>query len=101
MMTTILSPQSMWGVNDGLCLPRSRRASTEASRPSTSPSASTSSHFLSISEGLAEKVFIAPTKSAGVRIPGPGEAADVSDRPPQVKRRIVDQCQVLMNAKAR
>ena len=33
-------------------------ATSEASRPSTSPSASISSHFLWMSEGFAEKVFI-------------------------------------------
>src|SRR6516164_5201436 len=59
LMTTMLSPQSMCGVYEGLCLPRRRIAMIEASRPSTKPSASISNHFLSISEGLAEKVFIA------------------------------------------
>src|SRR6516164_10576176 len=58
-MTTTWSPQSMCGVYEGLCLPRRRIAMIEARRPSTRPSASISSHFLSISEGLAEKVFIA------------------------------------------
>jgi hypothetical protein len=59
LTTTMLSPQSMCGVYEGLCLPRKRMAMIEASRPRTRPSASISSHFLSISEGLAEKVFIA------------------------------------------
>ncbi len=48
----------MWGVKEGLCLPRSRIAMIEASRPNTRPSASISNHFLSMSDGLAEKVFI-------------------------------------------
>ena len=42
----------------GLCLPRSRIATIEASRPTTKPSASIMTHFLSTSAGLAEKVFI-------------------------------------------
>src|SRR5271157_4825117 len=57
-MTMTLSPQSTCGVNDGLCLPRSRIATIEASRPTTSPSASIMTHFLSTSAGFAEKVFI-------------------------------------------
>src|SRR5580704_10594526 len=59
LTTMILSPVSMCGVKIGLCLPRRRIAMIVASRPSTSPSASITTHFLSISEGLAEKVFIA------------------------------------------
>src|ERR1700730_6246723 len=58
LTTTTLSPQSMCGVKEGLCLPRSRLAMIAASRPSTRPSASITTHFLSISDGLAEKVFI-------------------------------------------
>src|SRR6185312_2010782 len=58
LTTTIWSPQSMCGVYIALCLPLSRIAMTEASRPSTSPSASISVHFLSMSAGLAENVFM-------------------------------------------
>src|SRR6266576_1646310 len=36
-----------------------------ASRPSTRPSASITTHFLSISDGLAEKVFIVHSSAAG------------------------------------
>src|SRR5438876_10811964 len=36
-----------------------------ASRPSTKPSASITTHFLSISDGLAEKVFIVHSSAAG------------------------------------
>src|SRR5580698_1298209 len=57
-MTMTLSPQSTWGVNVGLCLPRSRMATSEASRPTTRPSASIITHFFSTSAGFAEKVFM-------------------------------------------
>src|SRR5210317_605109 len=56
MMT--LSPQSMWGVKDALCLPRKRIATIDAKRPRTMPSASIRIHFLSMSAGVAENVFI-------------------------------------------
>jgi len=49
---------SICGVKIGLCLPRSRIATMVASRPSTSPSASITTHFLSMSASLAENVFI-------------------------------------------
>src|SRR6267143_1974197 len=65
LTTTTLSPQSMCGVKEGLCLPRSRVAMIAASRPSTKPSASITTHFLSISDGLAEKVFIVRSSAAG------------------------------------
>src|ERR1700691_5622217 len=48
----------MCGVYAALCLPRSRVARIVASRPSTSPSASTSVQAFLISEGLAEKVVM-------------------------------------------
>ena len=60
-------------------IPRRPAPAGEASRPSTSPSASISTHFLSISAGLAENVFIGerpkfrpqPTpRSAGFRAIG-------------------------------
>jgi hypothetical protein len=51
--TITLSPISMCGVKDGLCLPRRRVAMKAASRPSTMPSASITSHFLSMSAGFA------------------------------------------------
>src|SRR5262249_25457898 len=60
----------------------------DASRPSTRPSASISSHFLSISDGLAEKVFIA----RGTAHPQAGfsdrsaKGGHVSDRSRVVKR---------------
>src|SRR6267143_4759116 len=65
LTTTTLSPQSMCGVKEGLCLPRSLVAMIAASRPSTRPSASITTHFLSISDGLAEKVFIVHSSAAG------------------------------------
>src|SRR6516164_560595 len=87
LMTTTWSPQSMCGVYEGLCLPRRRMAMIEASRPSTRPSASISSHFLSISEGLAEKVFIARARLTGRPDFGPvREGRHVSDRRGAVKR---------------
>src|SRR5580698_5930225 len=57
-MTMTLSPSSTWGVKVGLCLPRRRIATIEASRPTMSPSASIITHFFSTSAGFAEKVFI-------------------------------------------
>src|SRR6266436_1747526 len=65
LRTTTLSPQSMCGVKEGLCLPRSRVAMIAASRPSTRPSASITTHFLWMSDGLAEKVFIVHSSAAG------------------------------------
>src|SRR5581483_7143242 len=55
-MTTTLSPQSTCGVKVGRCLPRRRSAISDANRPTTRPEASISTHFLSISAGLAENV---------------------------------------------
>src|SRR5271157_789057 len=61
-----------------------------ASRPSTRPSASINSHFLSISDGLAEKVFIALTGLRG----GPdcfrsAKGGHVGDWPDAVKRSFL------------
>src|SRR3984893_17853667 len=67
LTTMVLSPQSIWGVKEGLCLPRSRIAIIEASRPKTRPSASISSHFLSMSDGLAENVFMARKECPAAR----------------------------------
>src|SRR5216684_5163324 len=64
-MTTTLSPQSMCGVKVGLCLPRRRMAMIEARRPSTSPSASISSHFFCTSAVLREKVFMGLSSVSG------------------------------------
>src|SRR6476619_7008773 len=55
-MTTTWSPQSTCGVKLGLCLPRRMLAMIVASRPTTSPSASTRCHFFSTSRGLADLV---------------------------------------------
>src|SRR5271169_6076978 len=84
LTTTMLSPQSMCGVKLGLCLPRRRMAMIVASRPSTSPSASISTHFLSISASLAEKVFITDglSKARGQRRGAQG----LRDHPHAVKR---------------
>src|SRR5260370_3963903 len=61
----------------------------EASRPSTRPSASISSHFLSISDGLAEKVFIAPDRSNGrPRRAWPTKGGHVGDWPGEVKQSL-------------
>src|SRR5712671_7146332 len=90
LTTTTWSPQSICGVKEGLCLPRSLIAIIEASRPSTKPSASISSHFLSMSDGLAEKVFIARTEiSSGRKPAGSARGGDVSDRLPMVKQCFV------------
>src|SRR5438067_11612674 len=87
LTTMMLSPQSMWGVKEGLCLPRSRIATIEASRPNTRPSASISHHFLSMSDGLAEKVFMARKKCPAARNSCPGrERGHVSDRLIRVKQ---------------
>src|SRR5580704_8182116 len=71
-MTMTLSPQSTWGVYVGLCLPRSRMATIEASRPTMRPSASIITHFFSTSAGFAEKVFISASiwESADRQAPG-------------------------------
>src|ERR1700751_1832654 len=73
-MTMTLSPHSTCGVELALCLPRSRIATIEASRPTTRPSASIMTHFLSTSAGLAENglIFasmngIGPAKAGGLR----------------------------------
>src|SRR5665648_885695 len=57
-MTMILSPSSIWGVKVGLCLPLSRVAIKAASRPTTRPLASIRIQDLSMSLGVAEKVFM-------------------------------------------
>src|SRR5918998_3376970 len=52
-LTTITwSPVSMCGANTGLCLPRSTRATSVASRPRTMPSASTTYQARWISEAF-------------------------------------------------
>src|SRR3954465_13020081 len=56
MMT--LSPSSTWGVKVGLCLPRGGGATMEARRPTTSPLASISTHFFSMSAAFAEYVLM-------------------------------------------
>src|SRR5690242_14405051 len=48
----------MCGVNIGLCLPRMIFATSDARRPSTSPSASTTNQRCSMSDGVAEYVFM-------------------------------------------
>src|SRR5258707_58333 len=74
MMMT-LSPQSTCGVNVGRCLPRKRRATIEASRPTTRPSASIITHFFSISAGFAVKVVMAyPWRVISERDTGDREA---------------------------
>src|SRR6266702_6028142 len=52
------SPVSAWGAKIGLCLPRRILATSEASRPSTTPSASMTYQRRSMSRGFGEKVFI-------------------------------------------
>src|SRR5262249_51691083 len=52
-LTTITwSPASTCGAHVGLCLPRSKVATSLATRPSTAPSASTTCHARSMSPGL-------------------------------------------------
>ena len=53
-----LSPQSAFGVNVVLCLPRSKAAASLATRPRDLPSASMRYHFLSTLDALNEIVFI-------------------------------------------
>src|SRR5688572_3497965 len=50
------SPVSRWGAKVGLCLPRSRRATSVARRPSTMPSASTTCQARWISLSFGEYV---------------------------------------------
>src|SRR5207247_168582 len=56
MMTP--SPVSMCGVKIGLCLPRMIFATSDARRPSTMSSASTTYQRFVMSRGVAENVFI-------------------------------------------
>src|SRR5262245_7509872 len=52
-LTTITwSPASTCGAHVGLCLPRSKVATSLATRPSTAPSASTTCHARAMSPGL-------------------------------------------------
>src|ERR1700757_4961453 len=69
-MRTTLSPQSTCGVNEFLCLPLRRSATKEASRPRTTPSASTRIHFLpfAAAAGVNETVDMS---SSQIRIGGP------------------------------
>src|SRR5690606_19906287 len=57
-MTMTLSPQSTCGVNDGLCLPRRMLAMIVATRPTTRPSASISTHFFSTVAAFADWVVL-------------------------------------------
>src|SRR3546814_9781568 len=57
-MTMTLSPQSTCGVNDGLCLPRRMLAMIDATRPTTRPSASISTHFFSTVAAFADTVVL-------------------------------------------
>src|SRR4051812_11299528 len=56
LITTTWSPTSTFGAQIGLCLPRSSVATSVATRPSRWPSASTTSHARSMSDGLGVKV---------------------------------------------
>src|SRR3546814_12637400 len=58
LMTMTLSPQSTCGVNDGLCLPRRMLAMIDATRPTTRPSASISTHFFSTVAAFADAVVL-------------------------------------------
>src|SRR5205809_1359795 len=51
------SPVSTWGAKIGLCFPRRTLATSEASRPSTAPSASTTYQRRSMSRARGEKVL--------------------------------------------
>src|SRR5437899_2044208 len=68
------SPVSMWGAKIGLCLPRRIFATSEASLPSTAPSASTTYQRRSMSRGRGEKVLVVVVmcrkRAAGVGRPG-------------------------------
>ena len=56
LTTMTWSPQSTWGAQIGLCLPRSSVATWVATRPSTRPSASTTCQARVMSEGFGVKV---------------------------------------------
>src|SRR4051794_26423999 len=55
LITTTWSPTSTFGAQIGLCLPRSSVATSVATRPSRLPSAPTTSHARSMSDGLGGK----------------------------------------------
>src|SRR3546814_2573915 len=57
-MTMTLSPQSACGVKLGLCLPRRMLAMIVATRPTTRPSASISTHFFSTVAAFADWVVL-------------------------------------------
>src|SRR6202008_3889418 len=65
----------------GLCLPRSTRATSVATRPSTLPAASTTNQRRSISPALTEYVFIAsPLSPAPHRARAAGHAPALDGR---------------------
>src|SRR5688572_26546730 len=64
LMTITWSPVSRLGAYWGLCLPRRRFATSDARRPRTTPSASTSHHSRVISLGFVEWVFIIRLRAA-------------------------------------
>src|SRR3954467_7516598 len=65
LTTTTKSPVSTWGAKMGLCLPRSRRATSVARRPRTSSSASITCQARCTSVGLGEYVRTRPLSCLG------------------------------------
>src|ERR1700741_1296077 len=93
-MITTWSPQSTWGVKLGLCLPRRMLATIEASRPTTSPSASIRCHFFSTSRGFAERVvFISafigfrPLEMDDAALSGPRDGGQMAEEGRKVKEK--------------
>src|SRR6185503_410717 len=77
LMTMTKSPPSTFGVNVGLCLPRSRLAAATASRPSTTSVASMTYHERVVSPAFGVYVGTALTFSSRVGSrsdPGAGQA---------------------------
>src|SRR6476620_10173956 len=66
LMMTTKSPPSTFGVNVGLCLPRSRLAAATASRPSTTSVASMTYHVRVVSPAFGVYVGTALTFSSRV-----------------------------------
>src|SRR5918996_1154541 len=86
---TTWSPVSRWGVKLGLCLPRSRRATSLASRPSTRPSASTTHQARWISEAFGLYVGTRATFMLTLRgrAPSSDAAPRATDKPTATRRK--------------
>src|SRR5690242_16871347 len=76
LMTMTKSPPSTFGVNVGLCLPRSRLAAATASRPSTTSVASMTYHVRVVSPAFGVYVGTALTSRFGGLTPDGGSRCD-------------------------